>query len=247
MKKKSSNFFSKIIFLFKKAPLQLIFVIFNFLLSLLIYYCSIGKSIMTLIVSLICFIPFFTSFIFLKKYLCCKGLMSKIFYNIVTLLLVIPFVMFHFTILFICGFFSALNDYPIRDFSDYWKVYRVFDDSVIGEFLPKKQSDKVKFNRFYYQEGFLQGGTVFLLEIQTDGEMIKDYQERLESISIQVDVDTLRLLQNSSEDGSYNLESYKTYYLEARCDDSGYCNHGRDVHIAIREMSNEMTFYYSYW
>ncbi len=247
MKKKINNYFAKLLFLLRRAPLQFIFSVFNLLISLLFYYGFFGVSLFTSILSLICFLPFYGSLYFIEQYLRCKDKMSKIFYNVVTLFFILPFIIFQFMMAFICSLFSVVNDYPISDFNEYWRAYRVFDDSIIGEFLPKKQSDTIKFNRFYYQEGILQGGTTFLLEVQVDDKTITEYKDKLESREIFVDEDTLKLIQSSCEDGSHNLESYKIYYLRARCDGSGYCNHGEDAHVSIREKSNEITFYYSYW
>lgn len=157
----------------------------------------------------------------------------------------VPYLIMNFFIGIIFQSIALNYDYPIHDFSHYWKAYGRLNSSFEpGNLLPRKQSEHMKFNRLYYTEDI---DINFILEVETDGETIQEYKKRLEEAKIDIDENTSLLLGEAGMDGSYKVDTYKIYYLEARCTGNGYCNHGRDIHIAIREISNEMTFYYSVW
>lgn len=239
---------ARVLYIISHAPLQCIFVLFNFLVAFWCYSDLFGVTIFTSILSLLCFVPFYESIKYIRGYLRLKNKAEKRFYNVKTIAMIVPYLVLCFFIGMFCLCISLEHDYPIRDFNHYWKAFKRINSSFEpGNLLPRRQSDTMKFSRFYYTEGILQGGSDFILEVKTDVETIQDYKERLHDLYIDVDEDTLHLLRESGIDGSYNLDTYEIYYLKARCVGNGYCNHGEDVHIAIREKSNEMTFYYSIW
>ncbi len=225
----------------KTSPLQFMVVIINLLIGTIFVLASLSESIKAVLVSLICLVPFLISLIILKvriKLINKKN--TKIISNIIVMLLIVPFLFLHLTNIFIVTIYIIEENYPKTNIKEYKKVYKIFKNTELGEYLPKKVNDDY-ITKMYYSIGFLQG-TIFKLETELDSEILEEYKEKL---SQEDNFPVEKSIINNNE--VYEKNGYETYYLKAQCDDSGYCNHGIDIHISIRSKSNEIIFFYSDW
>lgn len=234
----------KILENFKSSPLQYILLIITLLTGLYYVISGIQASIKTALISLLGTIPFVISVLILKYRK--NNLYKKntiLITNILTTFLIPIFFITNIIFLLILSFFSAINDYPITSVSNYKKVYRDLKNTEIGEYLPKNIPNN---SRLFYQVGFLQGGDIFELEITLNEQYFNNNYNKIKEIEPS-NITEIQLINPNYNIEDYKKVGYETYYIKYECDDSGYCNHGIDIHIFVREKSREILYYYSAW
>lgn len=115
-------------------------------------------------------------------------------------------------------------------------------------YFPKEIPKYSKDAKYYHAFPFLQGGEEIILYLKLDNESIINYKNEFEKKSIKRHQSmkyTVNYLNTPYEDKATN--DLKVFTIESICDDSGYCNHGVDKHVAINEKNNDIIFYYGSW
>lgn len=131
------------------------------------------------------------------------------------------------------------------------RYYETFRHDDFPKTIPKGAENE----RMFYHPGLLQGGSVVGVYFKIDNEaVIKEYISKYEKIAKYTSL-------NYKPDNITGYEPYKLacspyeelpedfiiYYLEQRCDDSGYCNHGEYTIVAINDATNEIICENSNW
>lgn len=124
-----------------------------------------------------------------------------------------------------------------------YKHYAIID--YFPEQIPKNYIDA----SYYHIYRFLQGGEEFILYLKLDNNLIEQYEREFQEKSVDPNENIYK--EKSYKNTPYsdkNLNNdFRIYYLETDCDNSGYCNHGLDKHVAINSKTKEIIFYYQSW
>ena len=158
--------------------------------------------------------------------------------NIISLFYIVACAIYMFVWLFVYAIVAAMN--PATNISSY-EYNEHFD------YFPKEIPDNCIDVAYFYRPGALQGGTTKLLYLKLDEKDIQKYKKTAQKRAIDKETNSHRHYHNTPYEDKEISSDFTTYVLEAECDDSGWCNHGLDEHIAINEKTNEIIFYYENW
>lgn len=227
-------------------PFQFGLMVVNLLVPIFLLGACVHDSYFNLSLLGISFLPFFVSFfLFIARVEFKKKKWVRILTDVLSALLMIPFFMFHIVLIFTFSISYIIDEYPTNDVSQYKRL------RVNEEYLPKKIPENAYDVQMYYTMGFLQGGTYLILYYKTDEEEIQNYIDKYDDLKDYVEEEAVNILGNRKY---YNTpyenglsDDFEKYQIYVTCDDSGYCNHGRDKHYAINYNTKEIIFYYGTW
>ena len=181
------------------------------------------------------------------KYRINKNARSNINWFTTFALLLLP--IYYFFTLFILGFESATTDVT---------NYKFYNDFIYGELyevFPKKIPKNAENISFYHIDPFLQGGEINSLSYKDDSLTSSIVEEKYKSKSTWIGnadseevpeaVNDYGLFSNISINGK--KENFILYVNSARCDNSGYCNHGEYILVAYNDITKEIIFKEEHW
>lgn len=134
---------------------------------------------------------------------------------------------------------------PITN-AKYYK-YKVKGEWLLQVF-PKEIPSHVQNVQFAYQPGFLQGGAVVSLYYIDEHLDTETFQKNWEEKAIwighfdQNDSKKYRLSFYMTPVDENKINDFMIYLIEGRCDDSGYCNHGDFLFVAINPGTKEVIY-----
>lgn len=218
----------------KKAPVPMLLGAIH-LIIIIVYLFSKDKILFKIIFSLVLVLPpisFFSYANTISKYE--KG---KILANILfPIIVVIPYFFYLIIIIFFFGFIAVENPYTnIRSYEQYL------------DYFPKEIPDNYKEAKYYRSYPFLQAGEMIILYLKMDRDYINYYREEYQDKTVRLHKDASDPYKSNYQDFVSITKDFDLYLLDSSCDDSGYCNHGREEYILINEDTNEILFYYSAW
>ena len=229
---------------------------YSFILSILCFIISIpflftGIGITWYIRLLIIFIGIIPCLLFLLITILRYKLDHKQYIKDITfilnglLTLALPFYLF-FAIFIIAGL-TATN--PVTN-PKYYSHY-VSDDYLL-EVFPKEIPEDATNIKFEYTPSFLQGASV--IELYYQSSHLKDLESTLKEKTIWTGTlneytENPELLDNNIFNflTSSNINDFLIYLIDGECDDSGYCNHGIFLLVAINSNTNEIIYSYHNW
>lgn len=233
-------------FSFQKATLSTILLTISLVIFALFAQQIIFDSfLMRLKYYALTFIP--VAVFLLLTFLTYKGKIKEGWSSLIALVLFLIFNVYNLIMIFAIAIDEIEN--PISNI----RYYEQFRHEDFPEEIPKEAKDV----KMYYQPGLLQGGSVTGVYFRIDNEeIIQEYISKYEkeakysSLNYEPDGVTGYL----SSDFLYTPYEYQElpkefviYYLEQRCDDSGYCNHGEYTIVAINDDTNEVICENSVW
>lgn len=200
----------------------------------------------SVIFTILLLIPIFVSLIMLniKK----KDIMNNNTLNLIQVLLVIGTFIYLFFVIIFADYILAVDG--VNNIKNYNKVCSLYKIKI----CPNKISKTAKKVYFHYNAPFFQGGEKFNLFFQTDTTEIQNYKKKYENNSKWINNYNLLnndyyFLKNRKNEELFqgDIENIKVYFLDGRCDNSGYCNHGEYNAIFINEKNNSIMFNYEKW
>ena len=232
----------------KNNKLAFIFVIINFIIGTLLFYEALFRSInIILITLLISYLPFIIFFIIsLLSYHLKDNLKAIKVIKIITKILIYLQVFYYFMAIFIIAILMSLN--PVTN-PKYYKFFVNSDE--LTKVFPKQIPYNVKNVQFYYAPGVLQGSTDYVLYYIDENINLDNFKEKATWIGTKDEYTEVNGLLSGAF--SYtpieykNEDSFVIYLIEGNCDDSGYCNHGKYLFVAINENTNEIIYKLSFW
>lgn len=234
---------------FKKCIFPFIMTILTFIIGCsFVCLCKYSPLNLKIKISLIGYLPTLIYLILLLIcYFKCNTKKSQIVITILSIILTF-FLLFYY---FMAIFFYVISDNPVTD-------VKYYQNAVNGKLLkvfPAEIPDDVKKVKFYYEPGFLQGGTIYSLyyidKNMTEDKFDKKYRNKAIWIGHKKEyTEEKGLLTDAfSYTPSYfkNENEYLIYLIESKCDNSGYCNHGKFLLAAYNEKTNEVVFQSEQW
>lgn len=233
--------FSDIKFIYKKTKMVFVWGILSFIIFLILingtYYENLSSILKYWFLFLIPTIIFF-----LLIYLVVKDKLSLKIAKIIAYPLVFLSFFYYPYILLVNALDEAIYGYS--KISTYYKLYDDLDNDT-KKHLPKKIPNE-KEAIFHFNPSFLQGGSLFSLYFKTTREEIDNYVEEFSSIAISPKDFAQPDFTYTPYKGKLS-QDFELYYLDGKCDDSGYCNHGLYSVAAINKNTNEIIFEMSGW
>lgn len=136
--------------------------------------------------------------------------------------------------------------HPITNVKSY--KYKGQGDWLFQAF-PKEIPKSSRNVQFWYEPGFLQAGTsysLYYIDPDLDVETFKTtYSEKALKTSY-VDNNKFGIFSHTPVEEK-NKKYFYIYVIQDRCDDSGYCNHGEYLIVAINENTKEIIYKGAYW
>lgn len=251
MQKQENSKLNLISLLCKECPIPYAMTTITFIVSTLWFIFTLTfKLEMRLIITIYTFAPFLISLIvMLVYYLAKKRKVVKKIIEFLCVILVVMIIVWYHIVIICTGLLYVLT--PTTDVKDYEKI-------VTGELLmvfPEKIPEDVQNISFMSQLGLLQGGsytTLYYIDPNLDvTEFDNKYREDAIWIGNEQDyTENPGLLTGmfSGTPAEYeNEEDFTLYIIKARCDDSGYCNHGESLLVGVNPKTNEVIYSYGNW
>lgn len=146
---------------------------------------------------------------------------------------------------------------PVDDVKNYSKyVHSKYLLNVFPKKIPKSANDV----HFVYSPGFLQGGTSYILyykDKKADLDLFdKSYRKKAIWIGYSSEIDNENIFKenevNKLIDDNFlgtpiENNDFKIYLFDYRCDNSGWCNHGKYLFTAINEKNKELIYKSETW
>lgn len=238
--------------LFKKCKFQTIMLIISCLIAAwgilttsLAYGLKIYLS--TLLVLIIPVVVFGIALYRKYKFINNERAKSNINWFTTFALLLLP-VYYLFTL-----FFLSI-EFVTTDVTNY-KYYKDFMYKDLYEVFPKKIPKDAENISFFHRDPFLQGGGINALSYKDKSLTASIVDEKYKSKSIWIGnyqneeipeaVNEDHLFSNLSIDGK--IDNFTIYVYEARCDDSGWCNHGEYMLVAYNDITKEIIYKEENW
>lgn len=235
MKIEILNKIKEVRILFKKAPIPMLAGTVQLLLILFVIIFLEDRILFKMIFSLVLVLPsicFFSYANTISKYK--KG---KILANIIfPIIVIIPYLFYVIISIFFIGFIAVEN--PDTKLSQYKQCL---------DYFPKEIPDNYKEAKYYHSYPFLQAGEETMLYLKIDEDYINYYRKKYQDKTVRLHKDASDPYEDRYQDFVSITKDFDLYLLDSSCDDSGYCNHGREEYILINEDTNEILFYYSAW
>ena len=235
----------------KDCPIPYAMTVITFMVSTLWFIFTLTFKVeMRLIITIYTFAPFLISLIIMLVYcLTKKRKVAKKIIEFLSIILVVMIIIWYHIVIIGTGLFYALT--PRTDIKDYENI-------VTGELLtvfPEKIPEDVQNVSFMDQTGFLQGGsytTLYYIDPNLDvTEFDNKYRVNAIWIGNEKDYTENPELLTGAFLGSpaeyENEEDFTLYLFKARCDDSGYCNHGESLLVGVNPKTNEVIYSYGNW
>ncbi len=238
---------------FRRIRFPFIMCIITFILGCLLAYTSIGMPFGKdfFIVLLASYIPFIVFLILtLLCYYLGKKKQIRFICKAITGILVLLLFYYYIGVIFIIGFLEAEN--PVTDLK-YYK--HQIHGTELTKVFPKKIPENVENIKFYYAPGILQAGTNYMLYYVDRNMTMEKFNKKYKSKAIWIghkkeykEKEGLLVGAFSLTPANYkNEDDFIIYLVDGKCDDSGYCNHGKFLLSAYNEQTNEVIFRAEYW
>lgn len=223
--------------------------IFTFLIGIWFIFCNLGVYFpIFLQIALLGNIPFllFFSFSILKNILHTQKAKVLVSSAIILCGIFLPFYYFY------AIFFSAISEIDNSIINPKYYKLKINDPTLLQAF-PKEIPKNVTNVVFIVQPGFLQGGSIISLYYVDSQLNVEAFHNQYKDKAIWSG--TIQQYDQSK----YNLSFYKTpvenknesdfliYLIDGKCDDSGYCNHGYFLFVAINEKTKEIVYKEEQW
>lgn len=237
--------------IYKECKATSIITIVTFILSTLwfVVTCFIELKIRWLII-LFTYAPCILSIIItLVSYLLKKSKIMKTLIDLLCAFLILIYAIWYLSTMFLTAIDSSLT--PITDISKYEKSLSETELLV----FPKQIPENVQNVEFIKHGGFLQGGAETALYYIDPNLNLDEFDKKYREDSIWIGnieeyTEKPGLLAGAfSNTPAYytNEEDYTIYLIEGRCDDSGYCNHGELLMVAVNPKTNEVVYKSEDW
>lgn len=176
---------------------------------------------------------------------CLKKITSG--FSIFLALIIIPY---YFIASFV--FISIEMDHPIKNI-------RYYHDYINSEYLlnvfPEEVPKNVKNIQLIYSPGVLQASTVLALYYVDSNLNIEDFDNKFSEKAEWVGYKNhyteksglLAGISSATPIEYQDEKNFKIYLIEGSCDDSGYCNHGKFLLVAVNEKTKEVLYKSEDW
>lgn len=236
----------------KNNKLAFNFVIINFIIGTLLFYEALFRQInIILITLLISYLPFIMFFIIsLLSYHLKNNLKAIKVIKIITKILTYLQVFYYFMAIFMITILMAIN--PVTN-PKYYKFFVNSDE--LTKVFPKQIPDNAENVQFYYAPGVLQGSTDYVLYYIDKNINLDRFNDLFKDKAIWIGHEKDYTEKRGLLTGIFSHTSIKyenkndfiIYLIEGKCDDSGYCNHGNYLLVAINENTNEIIYESRSW
>lgn len=242
---------NEFLMMIRKNIVAIILCFVTFLVGFWFFETSIGYSLrIRSIMSLIGFIPFLffvvvtgCIFKFSAKENIRRGLSNLM---LVLILFLIPY---YCGAIFICAFIEADNPVGIEGYKA--KV----NEPWLLQVFPREIPDDVEDVSFVYSPGVLQGGTVIALYYVDPDFNLKSFEEMYQDKAVWIGYKDEYTDNPGLFSGAFygtpaydnNEDDFVIYLVDAKCDKSGYCNHGKFLFVAFNEETNEVIYKAEQW
>lgn len=236
---------------FKRTKLSFTMMCITFVISFFFLYFGIVEDIKWMCITML--IGSFPFIIYLIITLCVNKFYEKKYvkniYNIFTPIFTICVLIYYCVAIFVCLLIQVAH--PVTNINKYKYV---ISDSLLTIF-PKQIPQNVNNKFFYYQPGVLQGGTTIIL-YYVDNSLNQDsiydkYVDNSKWIGYLSDyIDSENLLADvfyNAPIEKENEKDFKIFLIDGSCDNSGYCNHGNYLIVAINEQTREILYKSKTW
>jgi len=237
---------------FKNSKLSFIMTIIScfifviFLLTTFTYDMSYRWIILSL--SIIPFFVFLMITLLTNKFIHKKDTkqISTVFSTILSLLLII----YVLILLFVSALLEANN--PIKNIK-YYSYY--YDNSKINSVFPETIPDDVVNIQFQYSPAVLQGGFEYSLYYIDENIEIDTFDNKYRKKAEWIGYLDEYNLKEGLLGGAFhftpidyeNEDDFLIYLIDSECDDSGYCNHGEFLLVALNTKTKEIVYRFSNW
>lgn len=241
----------KITQIIKRNKLSFIMCIITLILSYIFIDSSLifdGKEKITVL--LIGFVPVIVFLIITLaiNYFYKKNIVQKAL-KILNILLIIILPMYYLIGFFACTAIKISN--PIVNI----KNYKYLVNGELLNVFPSSIPENVIDTRLTYSPALLQAGDQITLYYIDNNLNFEEFDNKYKEKAIWIgNVDDYEenkgLLTGIFSDTSVTYETendFIIYLIEGKCDDSGYCNHGKFTLAAVNPKTNEVIYEYKYW
>lgn len=146
-----------------------------------------------------------------------------------------------------------INDmmYPTKDINNYQKYIK---SKKLSEAFPSEIPKEVKDPILIYSPGFLQAGNRYVLYYVDPDLNIIDFDNQYllkakwignnndNDLPMAVDINFTNLPVEEKD-----IDNFKIYVIDSYCDDSGWCNHGRYLIVAVNEYTKQVIYESETW
>lgn len=237
-------------FMYKNFKFPTIMVIVTFLIDLILFldykdFYSCSRLSLT-IMGALPLLGYIAILLLSNKFINKKY--TKIISLITSIILFFVTIIYYFIILLFIIFMDF--DQPIKDI----KYYDQYVNTNLLDFFPSEVPKNVEDIIFIYSPKLLQSIGETSLYYVDKNLNVESFENKYKKDAIWVGYkkDYLQnkgLLNNifSSHLSIDNEDKFKIYLFDAKCDDSGYCNHGGFSLVALNENTNEVLYTSQKW
>lgn len=175
---------------------------------------------------------------------------TKTISNTITLILTLLFTFYCPINTFIT---ILINDmmYPTKDINNYQKYIK---SKRLSEVFPNEIPKEVKDPILIYSPGFLQASNRYVLYYVDPNLNIIDFDNQYlpkakwignnndDDLPMAVDINFTNLPVEEKD-----IDNFKIYVIDSYCDDSGWCNHGRYLIVAVNEYTKQVIYESETW
>lgn len=197
------------------------------------------------------FIPFFIYLIITiisnilknKKY-------TKTIMTIITSIVTFILIFYYILVIFISILIDI--DHPNKNIK-YYNHY-IKSDYLLTVF-PKEIPENIENIKLIYSPGLLQSGTITTLYYIDNNLNIQTFDKKFTNKAkwiglkkdYQKEVGLLDSFISNTPVKIENKDDFKIYLIDSNCDNSGYCNHGNFLLVAVNENTKEVVFTNQQW
>lgn len=241
----------KITQIVEKSKLSFVMCIITLILSYIFIDSSWifdGKEkIIVLLIGFVSVIVFLV-ITFAINYFYKKNIVQKVL-KILNILLIIILPMYYLIGFLACTAIKISN--PIVNI----KNYKYLVNGELLNVFPSSIPENVIDTRLTYSPALLQAGDQITLYYIDNNFNFEEFDNKYKEKAIWIgNVDDYKgnkgLLIGIFSDTSVTYETendFVIYLIEGKCDDSGYCNHGKFTLAAVNPKTNEVIYEYKYW
>lgn len=238
--------------IFKKSKLLLVMCILTFVIGCFFAIASKGDplkaKLQILFIGYFPFIVFLVVTILINRFYEKKKL--RTFLRVITWIFFFLLAIYYIYAIFAVAFIQVFN--PVTNIKSYQDKV---NSSWLLKVFPKEVPDYVESVKFYYAPGILQGGDEIALYYVDKNINLERFDKKYRKISLwtgkkeeYTEIKGLFSGAFSKTPAEYKNENdFYIYLIDAECDDSGYCNHGRFLFVAVNEKTKEVIYKAEQW
>lgn len=242
---------SKFLKILKEESFLFMMCIITFLTSIFFFYFTIGDDWSYRYIIILCGVFPFLFYLVIT-------IVSIKFSNIKTVQTITSLLSIAFSLILLFYYFHVLflslimeTDHPSKDIK-YYSHY-VKSDYLL-EVFPNSIPNNVENVQLLYSPGLLQAGTMYSLYYVDKSLQVENFDNRYMEKAEWVgyiknydDKDGLLSGRFYNTPVEYKIENFRMYLIDSYCDDSGYCNHGRFLLVAINQDTKEVIYRSESW